>query len=182
MLNLSYVAILLALSMSVLCLPTGPNPKKDEHHHGNIMETTCESMSPPVGPGHPNPPVQTPAAPYTIEVSKRDVGTGERLQITLNGQNEENKFKGILVQARRAGSADIVAIGKFIIGTSGDGQLINCAPGNEVNHFGERFVRNNCVYVFLYRIPSSIDPENQYTASQSIGRHLTHGTEMMFIS
>lgn len=135
MLNISYVAIILALTTVVLCNPIGKNPKKDEHHAGNIMERTCESMSPSFGPAHPNPPEQAPA-PYVIEVSNQNVGTGERLQITLKGKNEDDKFKGILVQARRVGTAnDKVAVGKFIVGESCDGQLINCAPGNEVNLF-----------------------------------------------
>lgn len=127
MLNLQHVVVILALSMLVLC-----NPKKV-----NILERACESLSLSVEPVHAAiPSEQTPVAPYKIEISKKFVVTGERLQITLKGKNEEDKFKGILVQARRVGTAsDKVAVGKFIIGESGDGQLINCEPGYEVNLF-----------------------------------------------
>lgn len=94
-------------------------------YSGGAPEGVCEDMT----PKHPAPP-QTSRFPYTVSANKKEVKTGEELEITISGGKP---FKGFLVQVR---DGDNKPVGNFkIADTDKFAKTINCLGGKAVSTF-----------------------------------------------
>lgn len=118
--------LLIALSVTTasFALPTGA-PK-----------SACHDMT----PHHRNFKAQLGSlAPYRLNVSKSEIDCGEVIQVTLQGIQDTDKFRGFFIQARELkvdGSLGDDPIGKFTIP---DGnvfaRLVDCGDEIGVTYF-----------------------------------------------
>lgn len=89
---------------------------------------------------------QSSKAPYRIQLSKNQLRSGDRVDITISGLSQSDTIKGFMVQAR----VGETPVGKWIVDKSNSyGQPLNCGNGIAVSKFFRIFVAGCPIFLFF---------------------------------